>query len=194
MKFRLIVLILTILIFSCAETNHKIVKVSINKNISITDTINNVEIEKIIIPYRNKIKSLEQVIGFSEASYSIRDSELESTLGNLIADILYKECNYEFKKINSREIDFALFNYGGIRSTLNEGEITQHNLFTIMPWKNVATVVKIDGQKVIDLIDYIDSENLAHPSSKLNIKFLKIKQMKFTLMEKNLIKKKIITF
>ena len=50
MKFRLIVLILTILIFSCAETNHKIVKVSINKNISITDTINNVEIEKIIIP------------------------------------------------------------------------------------------------------------------------------------------------
>jgi len=175
MKFRLIVLILTILIYSCAETNQKIVKVSINENISIADTIDNVEIEKIITPYRNKIKSLEQVIGFSEASYSIRDSELESTLGNLIADILYQECNYEFKKINSREIDFALFNYGGIRSTLNEGEITQHNLFTIMPWKNVATVVKIDGQKVIDLIDYIDSENLAHPSSKLNIKFFEDK-------------------
>ena len=38
MKFRLIVLILTILIYSCAETNHKIVKVSINENISIADT------------------------------------------------------------------------------------------------------------------------------------------------------------
>ena len=68
MKFRLIVLILTILIYSCAETNHKIVKVSINENISIKDSTDNIEIKKIITPYRNKIKSLEQVIGFSEAS------------------------------------------------------------------------------------------------------------------------------
>jgi len=178
MNFRFIVLILTILIHSCTEIKHQIIKISIKENISIIDTVGNIEIEKIITPYRDKIKSLEEVIGFSEASYTIRDSKLESTLGNLIADILYEECNYEFINMHSKEIDFALFNYGGIRSTLNKGQITQHNLFTIMPWKNVATVVKIKGQQVIDLIKYIDSENLAHPSSRLNIKFFKDKSSK----------------
>jgi 5'-nucleotidase len=44
-------------------------------------------------------------------------------------------------------------------------------MFTIMPWKNTATIVKIKGEKVKELIDYINNENLAHPSSRINIVF-----------------------
>ncbi|MDB9902543.1 5'-nucleotidase C-terminal domain-containing protein, partial [Flavobacteriaceae bacterium] len=116
-------------------------------------------------------------------SYSIRDGKLESTLGNLIADILYEECNPKFKEITSKNIDFALFNYGGVRGTLNKGDITQHDLFTIMPWKNLATVVKIKGEKVIDLINYFNIENLSHPSSKIEIEFFN-KKVKNILISK----------
>ena len=116
-------------------------------------------------------------------SYSIRDGKLESTLGNLIADILYEECNPKFKEITSKNIDFALFNYGGVRGTLNKGDITQHDLFTIMPWKNLATVVKIKGGKVVDLINYFNNENLAHPSSKIEIEFFN-KKVKNILINK----------
>ena len=70
---------------------------------------------------------------------------------------------------SSKGLDFALFNFGGIRGTLNKGKITQHDLFTIMPWKNSATIVQISGKKVLELVEYIDSENLAHHSAGLEI-------------------------
>jgi 2',3'-cyclic-nucleotide 2'-phosphodiesterase (5'-nucleotidase family) len=171
MNLKLIVLIITLFVSSCSSENLILTEIFIEKNIKIKDSVNNEELESLIIPYRNKIKSLAKVIGFSKESYSIRDSELESTLGNLIADVLFKKCDIEFKKINPIGLDFALFNFGGIRGTLNKGEVTQHDMFTIMPWKNTATIVKIKGEKVKELIDYINNENLAHPSSRINIVF-----------------------
>lgn len=179
MKLKLIVLIITLFSVSCTNTGYTISKVSYEDNIKVLDSIDDIDIELIIKPYRDKIKTLEKTVGFSKESYSIRDGKLESTLGNLIADILYEESNPEFYKITSNNIDFALFNYGGVRGTLNKGEITQHDLFTIMPWKNLATVVKIKGEKVIDLVDYFNNENLAHPSTRLEIEFInnKIKKI-----------------
>ena len=183
MKLKLIVLIITLLSFSCTNTSYNISNISYEDNIKIKDSIIDLEIEFIIKPFRNKIKKLEKVIGSSKESYSIRDGKLESTLGNLIADILYEECNPKFKEITSKNIDFVLFNYGGVRGTLNKGDITQHDLFTIMPWKNLATVVKINGGKVLDLINYFNIENLAHPSSKIEIEFFN-KKVKNILINK----------
>ncbi len=190
MKLKLIVLIITLFSFSCTNTGYTISKVSYEDNIKVLDSIDDIEIELIIKPFRDKIKTLEKTVGFSKESYSIRDGKLESTLGNLIADILYEESNPEFYKITSNNIDFALFNYGGVRGTLNKGEITQHDLFTIMPWKNLATVVKIKGEKVIDLVDYFNKENLAHPSTRLEIEFINKKIKKILINKRKFDKNK----
>ena len=190
MKLKLIVLFITLFSFSCTNTGYIISKVSYEDNIKVLDSIDDIEIELIIKPFRDKIKTLEKTVGFSKESYSIRDGKLESTLGNLIADILYEESNPEFYKITSNNIDFALFNYGGVRGTLNKGEITQHDLFTIMPWKNLATVVKIKGEKVIDLVDYFNKENLAHPSTRLEIEFINKKIKKILINKRKFDKNK----
>ena len=190
MKLKLIVLIITLFSVSCTNTGYTISKVSYEDNIKVLDSIDDIEIELIIKPFRDKIKTLEKTVGFSKESYSIRDGKLESTLGNLIADILYEESNPEFYKITSNNIDFALFNYGGVRGTLNKGEITQHDLFTIMPWKNLATVVKIKGEKVIDLVDYFNNENLAHPSTRLEIEFINNKIKKILINKRKFDKNK----
>ena len=190
MKLKLIVLIITLFSVSCTNTGYTISKVSYEDNIKVLDSIDDIEIELIIKPFRDKIKTLEKTVGFSKESYSIRDGKLESTLGNLIADILYEESNPEFYKITSNNIDFALFNYGGVRGTLNKGEITQHDLFTIMPWKNLATVVKIKGEKVIDLVDYFNKENLAHPSTRLEIEFINKKIKKILINKRKFDKNK----
>lgn len=190
MKLKLIVLIITLFSVSCTNTGYTISKVSYEDNIKVLDSIDDIDIELIIKPYRDKIKTLEKTVGFSKESYSIRDGKLESTLGNLIADILYEESNPEFYKITSNNIDFALFNYGGVRGTLNKGEITQHDLFTIMPWKNLATVVKIKGEKVIDLVDYFNNENLAHPSTRLEIEFINNKIKKILINKRKFDKNK----
>ena len=89
MKLKLIVLVLTLFSFSCSNISYNISNVTFEENIKIKDSIIDPEIELIIKPFRDKIKTLEKIIGYSKESYSIRDGELESTLGNLIADILY---------------------------------------------------------------------------------------------------------
>ena len=156
---------------SCEKVNYVVSDVQGN-NIKISDSliIDN-QLEQLIAPYRNELKRLEKVIGYSNQSLSVRDGELESTLGNLIADILMEECNPVFKNMSGKNIDFCLLNYGGIRGTMNRGNITQYDLFTIMPFKNFATVVKLDGNKILELLKYLSKENIAHPVSGINIEF-----------------------
>ena len=156
---------------SCEKVNYIVSDVQGN-NIKISDSliIDN-QLEQLIAPYRNELKRLEKVIGYSNQSLSVRDGELESTLGNLIADILMEECNPVFKNMSGKNIDFCLLNYGGIRGTMNRGNITQYDLFTIMPFKNFATVVKLDGNKILELLKYLSKENIAHPVSGINIEF-----------------------
>ena len=156
---------------SCEKVNYIVSDVQGN-NIKISDSliIDN-QLEQLIAPYRNELKRLEKVIGYSNQSLSVRDGKLESTLGNLIADILMEECNPVFKNMSGKNIDFCLLNYGGIRGTMNRGNITQYDLFTIMPFKNFATVVKLDGNKILELLKYLSKENIAHPVSGINIEF-----------------------
>ena len=156
---------------SCEKVNYVVSDVQGN-NIKISDSliIDN-QLEQLIAPYRNELKRLEKVIGYSNQSLSVRDGELESTLGNLIADILMEECNPVFKNMSGKNIDFCLLNYGGIRGTMNRGNITQYDLFTIMPFKNFATVVKLNGNKILELLKYLSKENIAHPVSGINIEF-----------------------
>jgi 5'-nucleotidase len=159
------------MIFSCGKATYLVNDIKGN-NIKITDSlITDNELESVIVPYRNEIKQLEEVIGYSNESLSVREGELESTLGNLIADILIEVCNPVFNNLTKQNIDFSLFNYGGIRGTMNKGNITQHNMFTIMPFKNLATVVKLDGNKVLELLNYLNKENIAHPISGIKIEF-----------------------
>ena len=156
---------------SCREVTYIIKEIKVN-NIKIADSLSvNNELESIISPFRDEIKELEKVIGYSNESLSIRDGELESTLGNLIADILIEECNPVFNDLTTKNIDFSLFNYGGIRGTMNKGNITQHDLFTIMPFQNIAIVVKLNGSKILELLEYLNLENIAHPISGISIEF-----------------------
>lgn len=159
------------MIASCEKANYLVSDIQGN-NIKISDSlITDNQLEYLIAPYRNELKRLEKVIGYSSQSLSVRDGKLESTLGNFIADILIEECNPVFKNLLGKNIDFCLLNYGGIRGTMNKGNITQYDLFTIMPFKNLATVVRLDGNKILELLKYLNKENIAHPISGINIEF-----------------------
>ena len=179
------VFILLIVLFSFNSINCQINNINA-KNIKVLDySAKSEELNKIISPYRTKIKKLEKKIGFSENSLSVRDGELESTLGNFIADALLKESNLIFKSVTSKNIDFCLLNQGGIRGTLNNGDITQHELITIMPFNNTSTVVRLSGVKVLELIQYFNSENISHPSSGIKIEFKDHEIKKVMIQNKN---------
>ena len=159
------------MLFSCVGENYTI-QDGKGLNIRIVDSLNSdSELNLIISQFRDKIKDLEKNIGYSIKSLSVRDGILESSLGNLIADILIEESNPIFKSITSKNIDFCLLNYGGIRGTLNKGVITQYDIFTIMPFENTSTVVELSGEKVLELINYLNNEQKAHPVSGIRLEF-----------------------
>lgn len=73
----------------------------------------------------------------------------ESDLSNLIADAL----RYGSLRYTGTEADFAIFNFGGIRSTLPEGPITFGNIFEITPFENTLVVLQLKGTDVIQLFE-----------------------------------------
>lgn len=161
---------LTLLLFSCKKETFVITKVTA-KTISVDTTLSTKEnITKIIAPYKEKmIKEINTIISYTPKNLTRTDGELESSLGNLLADLTYKRANPIFKKLTNMDIDFSMFNFGGIRAGIPVGNVTNKNAFELMPFENMLVVVELSGQKVEELITYLIQNNTAHPLSK-NIK------------------------
>ena len=170
--------------FSCDSIQYQINSIEVENTKVFDSSAKNLELDNLIRPYRNKIKKLEKKIGCSEKSLSIRDGGLESTLGNFIADVLMKNSDSIFYNLTSKKIDFCLLNQGGVRSTLNKGIITQHKLINILPFDNTSTVVKLSGKKVLELLEYLNVENKAHPVSGIKIEFENKKINKVLIQDK----------
>ena len=48
--------------------------------------------------------------------------------------------------------DFATMNGGGIRASIEEGEITYKDVLTVLPFGNTVTTVEMNGQEVLDYL------------------------------------------
>ena len=107
----------------------------------------NSSINSIIDIYSDSIDSkLDNVIGFSKGLYTKDDysnTKFNSSLGNLIADIIFKQADSVFYKSFGNNIDFVLQNHGGIRSSLLEGEIKLTDAYKILPFENELVVLEI---------------------------------------------------
>ena len=124
------------------------------------------EINAIIEPFKEKmIAEINTVISYTPKDLTRTDGYLQSSLGNLLADLCYDRANPIFKKETGKNIDFALFNYGGIRASINKGKVTNRHAFELMPFENSLVVVELSGDKILELMDYFISNKKAHPLS-----------------------------
>lgn len=158
---------LSILLFSCKENSYVITKTTA-KTIAVDTTITSKEkITKTIAPYKEKmIAEINTVLSYAPKDLTRTDGKLESTLGNLLADLTFKRANPIFKKQTGKNIDFSMFNFGGIRAGIPAGNVSNKNAFELMPFDNILVVVELSGQKVEALIAYLIKSNTAHPLSK----------------------------
>ncbi len=74
-----------------------------------------------------------------------------------------------FKSRTGKNIDAVLLNYGGIRSSLPQGNITMRTAYQIMPFENTLVVVELSGKKVQDMFNYLKA-GTAHPFSGMQLK------------------------
>lgn len=141
------------------------------RQIAITDSLKSDQsIEDYIKPYRIQInKSLDSVISYAKDTYSKKDGHFNTAIGNMMADAVYEESNPVFKSRTGHDIDFVLLNHGGIRSIISKGNITTRTAYSVMPFENSVVIVKMKGDKVNELVDYLVREQRAHPIHGLKI-------------------------
>lgn len=126
------------------------------------------QLNKKISFYRSTIeKSMSEVLCLSDTS--MIKSRPESLLGNFFADACF---SYAQDKLGTtKKIDFALFNYGGLRSSLPKGEITRGNIYELMPFDNELVTVELTGNQVLKALNYI-KEKGGEPVSHLSLKII----------------------
>jgi 2',3'-cyclic-nucleotide 2'-phosphodiesterase (5'-nucleotidase family) len=95
-------------------------------------------------------------IKVAELDTDLSKSQPESTLGNLMADILKtKTAIYTRDKI-----DAAILNYGGIRmSSLTKGALNIEHAYMLMPFDNYIVEQVLTGQQLQDVCDSIAIKN-----------------------------------
>lgn len=193
MKKALLLLLLLWTFSTCKKTPNTLTKVTA-KTIKIDASLKeNKAYTALVAPYKSKmIAEINTVISYAPKDINRQDGNLQSSLGNLLADLCYERANVIFNKKTTQNIDFSMFNYDGIRAGISKGAVTNKNPFELMPFENSLVVAELSGEKIIALIDYFIKNKKAHPLSK-NIKLrinkddtyeLSINSQKFDLAKK----------
>ncbi len=171
MKDILLISIIISFLVGCKKTDYSLTQIE-GKQIEITDSIKtNESLENFLKPYRVHIEGqLSEVLAYNIRDMKRTDGTLNSSIGNMMAGATMELANPIFKKRSQNNIDIVLLNFGGIRSTIGAGDVTRKTAFEIMPFENEIVVLELTPKGIQEMIDYLASENLAHPISGMEIK------------------------
>jgi 2',3'-cyclic-nucleotide 2'-phosphodiesterase (5'-nucleotidase family) len=102
-----------------------------------------------ITPYREKMKAaMNEVLAVSTSP--MERGLPESRLGNFLADA----CKYESEKAG-KIVDVAVFNTGGLRRPLPQGNITRGDVYELMPFENELVILTLNGEDVKKIFNFI---------------------------------------
>jgi len=170
-----------IIMISCKKTDYK-VKTIRAELIEVNDKLpTDSSVVKFLDPYKEKMEDkINKVLAYTPVNLTRTDGKLQSTLGNLYADICKTEADPLFEKLSGKPIDMAFFNYGGVRQSIPKGSVRVSDIFKLMPFENKLVVVELNGEKTRELFKYFEEKNQAHPFSGAQIIFngKKIKNIK----------------
>jgi len=165
------VVFITLALFSSCKTEPStLVEIKgsllpINQETEATDSI-----EAYVIPYRNRINEvLDSTLAFAPSVITKNDGVYNSSEGNLLADILIQESTPIFNTRTGNNIDFALLNYGGIRSIISKGNVTSRTAYEVMPFENMIVVAELQGNAVRELVNYLINSKRPQPISGIQI-------------------------
>jgi 2',3'-cyclic-nucleotide 2'-phosphodiesterase (5'-nucleotidase family) len=144
-----IVSVLIFILCACASTD----TISVHPEMIAVkaDSIPSNELSFIIGPYRDSLKGeMNRVVGY--APMNMMASRPSSTLMNWVADAVFAD---QTRTVRLSTPTFCLLNKGGIRSTINKGEITFGDVFKLMPFDNQIVWVQLPIECLADIESFI---------------------------------------
>jgi len=168
---KIIALLAIFIAISCSKEKQSVSKIE-GKRININDSITtNQEIEDFIKPFRKRIQEdMNKVLSYARKDMHKNDGKLETTIGNLMADLVKSQSEPIYKKRTEKSIDICILNHGGIRAPIPAGPIKTRTAFNVMPFENSIVVAELTAENVHGMIDYLVKAKRAHPISGLTIK------------------------
>lgn len=165
-----LLLLFPIVFSSCKNQEYKISGIE-GRQLNISDSIlEDDSIKAFIEPYKKRIaQEMDSVLAFSPYNLSKTDGELNTAIGNMMADAVMELSNPVFESRTGNSIDLVLLNHGGIRSSINKGTITTRTAYEIMPFENEVVVVTLKGSTLKEMITYLVKGQIAHPISGMEL-------------------------
>ena len=161
MKMPLALAMLLLAATPCAAQKYKVAKVERTRILidKSWDAEPDAEAAAFVAPYKNKVDSvMGPVVGTT--AHPMNRHRPESELSNLLCDILV----WGGKAFDEQPV-FAVYNMGGIRSSLPQGKITVGDINDMAPFENKICFLTLTGEKVTELFQQIahrGGEGLSH--------------------------------
>ncbi|HET6555981.1 MAG TPA: 5'-nucleotidase C-terminal domain-containing protein [Prolixibacteraceae bacterium] len=152
-----IVFLVLLFLFSC--NRHLVVREINTRNITVNSQAAPVDsvLESMVKPYRDSLeKDMNTLVAISATP--LVKGKPESKLTNLVADILLDFGTAYAKKQQLNMLpDASYVNYGGLRASLPQGEITVQRIFELMPFENELVMVELSGTDFMQMAGKIAS-------------------------------------
>ena len=160
-------LLLTFLGISCLHQSRQVSKVTTVTSQLDTLVGQDSSLIEVYAPYKKKMnEEIHKVLSYAPKHLTRTDGKMQSSLGNLIADLMFEKANSLYIQETGKEIDFVFSNYGGMGSGIWEGDVRVAHVFNLMPFDNTIVVVELTREKVEALFQFFLENNRAHPLSK----------------------------
>lgn len=151
-----ILFFLALLCISACKSHREVISVS-NQQYTIgagADTLQNAQLLQLTQVYRDSLnRAMNTPLIYNKIAMT---KELpEGNLGNFCSDIWLKAAR---EICNDKQLplpEMAVFNHGGLRSSLPAGVLTTRNLFELMPFENELVVCELDTQMKDSLLTTI---------------------------------------
>lgn len=71
---------------------------------------------------------------------------MECAMGNLVAEAM-------LDRVKSQGVQIAIMNSGGVRASIDAGEVTMGEVLTVLPFQNTLSTFEVSGQVMIDALE-----------------------------------------
>ncbi|GGC83445.1 hypothetical protein GCM10007216_12600 [Thalassobacillus devorans] len=126
--------------------------------VDIGDLEENLEVKEMLAPYAEQVEAVKnESIGAEAEVYLNGERDFvrtqETNLGNLIANGMLAKA----KSVNP-ETAIAVTNGGGIRASIDEGDITVGEVLTTMPFGNSLAIMNLTGAEILEALEHSVSQ------------------------------------
>ncbi|MDR2804958.1 MAG: 5'-nucleotidase C-terminal domain-containing protein [Dysgonamonadaceae bacterium] len=144
-------LLLVCFLSACGQTKYVVRSIE-SSRIEIDSTWDakaHPEMVALVASYKTQLEA-ETHTPIGVAAQTLQKGYPQSLLSNFTADAMLQVAETVWGNV-----DFAIMNMGGLRSTLNQGTITVDNLYEVYPFENRLVLLELPGNAVKELFDFI---------------------------------------